>query len=95
MLVMKYLWDGESKACYCQREARAEPASFSRSEKSEFSSQLRDQCTLAVPKREKAGTCAMQIAEQLCLPSAVGSLEMALQILYSSESSTFEKLGGD
>lgn len=34
-------------------------------------------------------------AEQLCLPGAVGSLGMALQIMLATEGITFAKLRGD
>lgn len=57
---MKYPRDGESRAC-CKKEAREEPASFWRSEKSEseFSSQSHAQGTSAVPKGEEADTSVM------------------------------------
>lgn len=57
--MMKYPWDGESRACYCRRESRAEPASFWRSEKSGFSSQLHVQVTSGVPKGVEADIWAI------------------------------------
>lgn len=58
MLVMKYPWDGESRACCCKREVTAEPALFRGSEESGFSSQLCAQGTSAVSAGEEADTCA-------------------------------------
>lgn len=101
----KYPWDGESRACYCKRESRArgnqEQDRLYFREKSEFSSQLNIQSPQEFLRGWKSVSVQFSVCrqcscrEQLCLPSAVGSLGMALQIMLVNGGITFAELRGD